>query len=180
MIDDCPRHLAAIRLAECAVARARLADRDGHETADATLAAIGTSYYLARGLLDHAGYLIRLGGNEATETAISKGADIAGRPRRQLLPDRGADLTPAELRIGARIVTAPGPERSCARPQPPRAWSTSPVRRDCGSGRSALGSGMTTGGPIVVVVGACPCIGFASTPPAGLTIKGRPKHPGPP
>jgi hypothetical protein len=97
-----PRHLAATRLAECAVARARLADRDGHETADATLAAIGTSYYLARGLLDHAGYLVRLGGNEAAETAISKGADIAGPPRRQLLPDRGADLTPAELWIGLR------------------------------------------------------------------------------
>lgn len=97
-----PRHLAATRLPECAMARARLADRDGYETADATLAAIGTSYYLARGLLDHAGYLIRLGGNEAAETAISKGADIAGRPRRQLIPDRNADLTPAELWIGLR------------------------------------------------------------------------------
>jgi hypothetical protein len=71
-----------------------------------------TPYHLADGLLGHAGYLTRLGHTEAAETSISEARDIAGRLRCQPLLDRAAGLTPAELRIGAPMVTAPGPEES--------------------------------------------------------------------
>jgi len=98
--------------------RARLADRDGYAAADAAFAGAlsalrehGTPYQLADGLLDHAGYLTRLGDTEAAETAISGARDIAGRLRCPPLPDRAAGLMPAELRIGA-MVTAPGLEES--------------------------------------------------------------------
>jgi hypothetical protein len=60
--------------------------------------------------LDHAQYLIRLGENEAAETAIGEARGIAQRLRCQPLLDRAADLSPAEPRMRAAMVTAPGSE----------------------------------------------------------------------
>jgi hypothetical protein len=98
MIDDCPPGLLApMQLAGRTLIRARLADRDGYAAAGAAFAGAigalrvhGTPYHLADGLLDHAGYLTRLGDAEAAETAISEARDIAGCLSGQPLPDRGA------------------------------------------------------------------------------------------
>jgi hypothetical protein len=43
---------------------------------------------------------------------VAERRDIAHRLRCQPLLDRAADLTPAELRIRTRTLTAPGPEES--------------------------------------------------------------------
>jgi hypothetical protein len=64
-----------------------------------------TPYHLAHGLLDHAGYLSHL--DDAAGAAIGEARDIAGRLRCQPLPDRAADLLPAEPRIQGSMVTAP-------------------------------------------------------------------------
>jgi hypothetical protein len=120
MIDDCPSgHLAPVQLAERTLVRARLADRDGYAAAYAAFAAAisalrghSTPSHLAHGLLDRAGYFTRLGDTQAAGTAISEARHTAGRLRCQPLPGRAADLTPAELRIGVPVVTAPGPEES--------------------------------------------------------------------
>jgi hypothetical protein len=65
-------------------------------------------------LLDHAEYLIRLGDAEAAETAIGEASGIATRLGCHPLLDRAADLSRAEPRIRAPMVTAPRPEESAA------------------------------------------------------------------
>ena len=66
-----------------------------------------TPYHLAHGLLDYAEYLGHLDDDEAAGAAIGEARDIAGRLRCQLLPDRAADLLPAEPRIRGSMVSAP-------------------------------------------------------------------------
>ena len=97
-----PGQLAPMQRAELDLACARLTAADGDQTADAGFAAaitglreLSTPYHLAHGLLDHAGYLTRLGDTEAAEAAIAEARDIAGRLRCQPLLDRAANLTPA-------------------------------------------------------------------------------------
>ena len=96
-------HLAPMLRAERDLARARLAARDGDQTAGAAFAAAvsglrehGTPYHLAHGLLDHARYLRHLS-DAAAAAAIGEARTIAERLRCQPLLDRAADLTPAQL-----------------------------------------------------------------------------------
>jgi tetratricopeptide (TPR) repeat protein len=109
MLDSYPPgHLAPMLKAECALVRARLSARDGDPAAaDMFVSAINglrelsTPYHLAHGLLDHAGYLIRLHEGEAAEAAINEARDIAARLHCQPLLDRAADLTPARPPVQA-------------------------------------------------------------------------------
>jgi hypothetical protein len=71
-----------------------------------------TPYHLAHGLLDRAEHLLRSDDNEAAEAAIAEARDIADHLRCQPLGDRAADLLPAEPRVRAPMVTAPGPDES--------------------------------------------------------------------
>jgi hypothetical protein len=110
-------HVAPMLRAERDLARARLAADDGGPDAAAAFAAAtsslreqSTPYHLAYGLLDHAAYLTRLGDADAAEAALSEARAIADRLRCQPLLDRAAGLLPAEPRIGAAVVPAPGPE----------------------------------------------------------------------
>jgi hypothetical protein len=116
-----PGQLAPMQRAECDLARARLTTSDGDPHAGAAFAAAitglrlhSTPYHLAHGLLDHAHYLIRLGENQVAETATGEARGIAQRLRCQPLLDRAADLSPAESRIRAPIVTEPGAGKSAA------------------------------------------------------------------
>ena len=61
-----------------------------------TLREVSTPYHLAHGLLDHAGYLMRLRHTEAAEAAIGEARDIARNLRCQPLLDRAANTTPAK------------------------------------------------------------------------------------
>ena len=95
--------LAPMLRAERDLARARLAARNGDQAAAAsfasavtTLREVSTPYHLAHGLLDHAGYLMRLGDTEAAEAAIGEARDIARNLRCQPLLDRAANTTPAK------------------------------------------------------------------------------------
>jgi class 3 adenylate cyclase/predicted ATPase len=97
-----PGRLAPMQRAERDLARARLAARDGDQAAAACLAAaitslreLSTPYHLAYGLLDDAGYLVRLGDADAAASAIEEARAIAGHLHCQPLLDRAADLTPA-------------------------------------------------------------------------------------
>ena len=95
--------LAPMLRAERDLARARLAAHNGDQAAAAsfasavtTLREMSTPYHLAHGLLDHAGYLMRLGDTEAAEAAIGEARDIARNLRCQPLLDRAANTTPAK------------------------------------------------------------------------------------
>jgi hypothetical protein len=96
-------YLAPMLRAERDLARARLADDDGDQSAAAafasaifTLRELSTPYHLAGGLLDHAEYLTRHGDTAAAALATAEARDIAHRLRCQPLLDRAADMTPAE------------------------------------------------------------------------------------
>jgi hypothetical protein len=97
-----PGRLASMQRAERDLARARLAAGDDDQAAAASFAAaitslreLSTPYHLAYGLLDHAGYLVRLGDAGAAASGIEEARAIAGHLRCQPLLDRAADLTPA-------------------------------------------------------------------------------------
>jgi class 3 adenylate cyclase/tetratricopeptide (TPR) repeat protein len=103
LLDDRqPGHLAPMLRAERDLARARLADGDPAGAA-AFAGAIGglrelsTPYHVAHGLLDHAGYLTRLGDAEAAAAAVGEARDIAGTLRCQPLFDRAATVTPTVI-----------------------------------------------------------------------------------
>jgi hypothetical protein len=93
--------------AERDLARARLAaaEDDPDAAAAAFTAAIkalrqhSTPYHLAHGLLDHAGYLTRLGDAQAAAAAIGEAAGIAQRLGCQPLLDRAATITPAAIPV---------------------------------------------------------------------------------
>ena len=105
LLDACqPGHLAPMQRAERDLVRARLAATGGDPAAAAPFAAaisglreLSTPYHLAHGLLDHAGYLTRLGDAQAAAAAIGEARDIAGHLRCQPLLDRAADVTPARI-----------------------------------------------------------------------------------
>jgi hypothetical protein len=97
-----PGRLASMQRAERDLARVRLAAGDDDQAAAASFAAaitslreLSTPYHLAYGLLDHAGYLVRLGDAGAAASGIEEARAIAGHLRCQPLLDRAADLTPA-------------------------------------------------------------------------------------
>jgi class 3 adenylate cyclase len=112
--------LAPMQRAERDLARARLNANGGDPpvagmafaAAIAGLRRHSTPYHLAHGLLDYAEHIVHLGNADAAEAAVSEARDIAHRLRCQPLLDRAADLLPAESRIWAPMVTAPGPEES--------------------------------------------------------------------
>ncbi|HEV3294923.1 MAG TPA: hypothetical protein VG123_38585, partial [Streptosporangiaceae bacterium] len=97
--------------AERDLARARLAADDATDTATDNgtgfaaaitgLRELSTPYHLAHGLLDHAGYLTRLGETEAAAAAISEAAGIAARLGCQPLLDRADTIQPARPRTAA-------------------------------------------------------------------------------
>jgi class 3 adenylate cyclase/predicted ATPase len=98
-----PGHVVPMQRAERDLARARLADRDGHEAAPAAFTAAitslreyGTPYHLAHGLLDHAQYLLRGGDGPAAELAIDEARAIGRRLRCQPLLDRADAIERAQ------------------------------------------------------------------------------------
>ena len=100
--------LAPMQRAERDLARARLtaasADPDpgpAFAAAISGLRELSTPYHLAHGLLDHAGYLTRLGETEAAAAAISEAAGIAARLGCQPLLDRADTIQPARPRTAA-------------------------------------------------------------------------------
>jgi class 3 adenylate cyclase/predicted ATPase len=109
LLDSYPiGHLAPMLRAERNLVRARLADLDGDQSAEAAFATVAgslrglsTPYHLAHGLLDHAEYLMRQGDAGAATAAIKEARSIAEDLRCQPLLDRAADLTPAAPRIPA-------------------------------------------------------------------------------
>ena len=116
-----PGQLAPMQRAERDLARARLAARGGSPDADAAFAAAvaglrqhSTPYHLAHGLLDHAGHLLRMDDSDAAGAAIGEASGIAQRLGCQPLLGRAADLSSAEPRIRAPMVTAPGSGESAA------------------------------------------------------------------
>jgi class 3 adenylate cyclase/predicted ATPase len=101
-----PGHLPAMLRAESDLARARLAAAGGDPDAGPALAAaisglrkLSTPYHLAHGLLDHAGYLTRLGDAEAAAAATGEAAGIAQRLGCQPLLDRAAAITPTAIPV---------------------------------------------------------------------------------
>jgi hypothetical protein len=100
-----PGQLAPMQRAERDLARARLAADDDPDAGPAFAAAISvlrelsTPYHLAHGLLDHAGYLTRLGDAEAAAAAAAEARGIAGTLRCQPLLDRAATSTPAAIPV---------------------------------------------------------------------------------
>jgi class 3 adenylate cyclase/tetratricopeptide (TPR) repeat protein len=107
LLDACqPGHLAPMQRAERDLVRARLAAADGDPAAGAAFAAaigglreLSTPYHLAHGLLDHAGYLARLGNAEAAAAAVGEARDIAENLRCQPLRDQAATIAPEESRV---------------------------------------------------------------------------------
>jgi hypothetical protein len=105
VLDACrPGHLAPMQRAERDLVRARLAADSGDPAAAELFAAaisglrqLSTSYHLAHGLLDHAGYLVRVGDTQAAAAAVGEARDIADKLRCQPLLDRTADITPATI-----------------------------------------------------------------------------------
>ena len=105
--------------AERDLVRARLAATGGDPAAAASFVAaisglreLSTPYHLAHGLLDHAGYLTRLGNTQAAAAAIGEARDIADNLRCQPLLDRAADITPAQSPVADEIAPLPDPEES--------------------------------------------------------------------
>jgi tetratricopeptide (TPR) repeat protein len=98
-----PGPLAPLLRAERDLVAARLAASAGDPGAATMFAAaidglreLSTPYHLAHGLLDHAGYLLRLGDTGAAALAVAEARDIADRLRCRPLLDRAGDLMPAE------------------------------------------------------------------------------------
>jgi len=98
-----PGHLAPMLRAERDLVAARLAASAGDPDAATMFAAavdglreVSTPYHLAHGLLDHAGYLLRLGDTGAAALAVEEARDIADRMRCRPLLERAGDLMPAE------------------------------------------------------------------------------------
>ena len=94
--------------AERDLARARLTSADDGPASGAAFAAAiaglrqhSTPYHLAHGLLDHAGYLTRLGDAEAATTAASEAVAIGQRLRCQPLLERAETIQPARPRTAA-------------------------------------------------------------------------------
>ena len=122
LLDGYPAgQLVPMQRAERDLARARLAARDGDPaTAPAFTAAVAglrqhsTPYHLAHGLLDHAEHLLRVEDHGAAGAAIGEARDIAERLGCHPLLGRATDLSRAEPRIKAPMVTAPGLEESAA------------------------------------------------------------------
>jgi class 3 adenylate cyclase/predicted ATPase len=122
LLDDYPAgQLVPMQRAERDLTRAKLAARDGDPAAAAAFTAAiaglrqhSTPYHLAHGLLDHAEHLLRMDDHEAAEAAIGEARDIAERLGCEPLLGRAADLSGAEPRIKAPMVTAPGPEQTAA------------------------------------------------------------------
>ena len=108
LLDACqPGQLASMQRAERDLARARLAAGDGDAAAATPFAAaigslreLSTPYHLAHGLLDHAGYLTRLGGGGAA-AAIGEARAIGQRLRCQPLLDRADAIDRAQPRLPA-------------------------------------------------------------------------------
>jgi hypothetical protein len=101
-----PGQLAPMQRAERDLARARLAAANGDPDAGPAFAAaisglreLSTPYHLAHGLLDHVGYLTRLGDAEAAAAAVGEARDIAGTLCCQPLLDRAAIITPAAIPV---------------------------------------------------------------------------------
>ena len=102
-----PGHLAPMLRAERNLARARLAAADGDPAAAAPFAAaigglreLSTPYHLAHGLLDHAAYLTRLGGDGAA-AAIGEARAFGHRLRCQPLLDRADAIDRTQPRLPA-------------------------------------------------------------------------------
>jgi class 3 adenylate cyclase/predicted ATPase len=98
MVAGCqPGQLSPLLWAECELARARLAARDGAASGDAFAAAIrslrdhGTPYHLAHGLLDYACYLADQGNAPAALQATAEARDLAEQLRCQPLLHRADD-----------------------------------------------------------------------------------------
>ncbi len=103
-----PGHLAPMLRAERHLARARLADHHGDQTATtafvsaiSSLRELSTPYHLAHGLLDHAQHLARLHDAQAAELAIAEARDIALNLRCQPLLDRAENVTSAKSAVQA-------------------------------------------------------------------------------
>jgi class 3 adenylate cyclase/predicted ATPase len=103
-----PGQLAPLQRAERDLARARLAAVGTDPDAGPAFAAainglreLSTPYHLAHGLLDHAGYLTRLGDAEAAAAAAGEAASIAARLGCQPLTDRADTIQPARPRTAA-------------------------------------------------------------------------------
>jgi class 3 adenylate cyclase len=101
-----PGHLPPMLRAERDLARARQAAAGGDPDAGPAFAAaisglrkLSTLYHLAHGLLDHAGYLTRLGDAEAAAAAIGEAVGIAQRLGCQPLLDRAATITPTAIPV---------------------------------------------------------------------------------
>ncbi len=99
-----PGQLGPMLRAERDLARGRLAARHGDQAAAPAFAAAissvrehSTPYHLAHGLLDHAGYLARLGDAQAAAAAIGEAREVAGNLRCQPLPARAADIATARI-----------------------------------------------------------------------------------
>ena len=99
-------HVPPMLRAERDLARARLADRDGDQSAaDAFAAAIArvrehsTPYHLAHGLLDHAEYLARKSDGDAAALAIEEARTIGHQLRCQPLLDRADAIEGAASQI---------------------------------------------------------------------------------
>ena len=101
-----PGQLAPMQHAECDLARTRLAAAGGDADAGPAFAAaisglreLSTPYHLAHGLLDHVGYLTRLGDAEAAAAAVDEARDIAETLHCQPLLDRAATMTPTAIPV---------------------------------------------------------------------------------
>ena len=103
-----PGHVVPVLRAERELVRARLAARDGQETAAAAFAAgitrlraQGTPYHLAHGLLDQADYLLCQGDAHAAELAIAEARTIGRQLGCQPLLNRADATEPAQTRLRA-------------------------------------------------------------------------------
>jgi class 3 adenylate cyclase/predicted ATPase len=111
-----PGHLAPMLRAERDLVRARLAARDGDQSAAAAFAAairglrdLSTPYHLAHGLLDHAEFLSGTD-TDAAAAAIGEAHGIASTLRCQPLLARASDLLPGRerpLRLNGMAGSAP-------------------------------------------------------------------------
>jgi len=106
--------LDELRATEDPQDQAIIAVAEAFTAAIAGLRQHSTPYHLAHGLLDHAEHLLRMEDHDAAAAAIGEAQDMAERLGCQPLLGRAADLSRAEPRIKAPMVTAPGPGESAA------------------------------------------------------------------
>jgi class 3 adenylate cyclase/tetratricopeptide (TPR) repeat protein len=107
MLESLPAgHVPPMLRAERDLARARLAGRDGDQSADAEFTAAitrvrehSTPYHLALGLLDHAEYLARRGDGDGAAVAIEEARTIGHRLRCPPLLDRSDAIEGAASQI---------------------------------------------------------------------------------